>query len=106
MSVSATVGIVFLGAVATGGAFIALSWAQTRLDSTKTAVILTLEPLVGAGLGVALGDTWTVAILADGIVVLSAVLLVGWTGGRAFPLNDLILEPFSTLLANKSLGQR
>jgi drug/metabolite transporter (DMT)-like permease len=106
MSVSATVGIVFLGAVATGGAFIALSWAQTRLDSTKTAVILTLEPLVGAGLGVALGDTWTVAILAGGIVVLSAVLLVGWTGGRAFPLNDLILEPFSTLLANKSLGQR
>jgi drug/metabolite transporter (DMT)-like permease len=28
MSVSATVGIVFLGAVATGGAFIALSWAR------------------------------------------------------------------------------
>jgi drug/metabolite transporter (DMT)-like permease len=94
MSVSAAVGIVFLGAIATGGAFVALSWAQARLDSTTTAVILTLEPLVGAGLGVALGDTWTVAILAGGIAVLSAVLLVAWTGGRAFPLNDLILERF------------
>ena len=64
MSAFAAVGIVFLGDIATGGAFLALSWAQTRLDSTTTAVILTLEPLVGAGLGVALGDTWTVAIVA------------------------------------------
>jgi drug/metabolite transporter (DMT)-like permease len=106
MSMSAIFGIIFLGAVATGGAFLALSWAQTRLDATTTAVILTLEPLVGASLGVALGDTCTVAILAGGIAVLSAVLLVAWTGWRAFPLNDLILERFSALLANKSLSQR
>jgi drug/metabolite transporter (DMT)-like permease len=94
MSMSAAVGIVYLGAIATGGAFLALSWAQTRLDVTTTAVILALEPLAGAGLGVALGDTWTVPVLAGGIAVLSAVLLVAWTGGRAFPSNDLILERF------------
>jgi len=88
MSASATVGIVFLGAIATGGAFLALSWAQARLDSTTTAVILTLEPLVGAVLGVALGDTWTVAMLAGGIAVLTAVFLVAWTGRHAVPLND------------------
>ena|SRR5215207_7075976 len=87
-SVLISVGIVFLGAIATGGAFLALSWAQTRLDSTTTAVILTLEPLVGAGLGVALGDTWTVAIVAGGIAVLTAVFLVAWTGRHAVPLND------------------
>ena len=80
MSVSAAVGIVFLGVVATGGAFLALSWAQTRLDSTTTAVILTLESLVGAGLGIALGDTCTAATLAGGIAVLAAVFLVAWTG--------------------------
>jgi drug/metabolite transporter (DMT)-like permease len=62
--VSAAAGIIFLGAAATGGAFIALCWAQTRLDTTTTAVILTLEPLVGAGLGAALGDTWTATTLA------------------------------------------
>ena len=65
-----------------------MSWAQTRLDSTTTAVILTLEPVVGAGLGVALGDTWTVAIVAGGIAVLTAVFLVAWTGQQAVPLND------------------
>ena len=53
MSVPAAAGIIFLGAGGTGGTFIALSWAQTRLDTTTTAVILTLEPLVGAGLGAA-----------------------------------------------------
>jgi drug/metabolite transporter (DMT)-like permease len=88
MSASAAVGIAFLGAIATGGAFLALSWAQARLDSTTTAVILTLEPLVGAGLGVALGDTWTVAVLAGGIAVLTAIFLVAWTGRHAVPLND------------------
>ena len=105
MSVSATFGIIFLGAVATGGAFIALSWAQTHLDSTTTAVILTLEPLVGAGLGVALGDTWTVAILAGAIAVLTAVLLIAWTGGRD-SVERFDLGTVSTLLANKSLSHR
>jgi hypothetical protein len=55
-------------------------------------VILTLEPVVGAGVGVALGDTWTVAIQAGGIAVLTAVVLVAWTGRRAVSVNDLILE--------------
>lgn len=80
MSIPAAVGIVFLGAAATGGAFVALSWAQTRVDATTTAVILTLEPLVGAGLGIALGDPWTATILAGAIAVLSAVWLVARPG--------------------------
>jgi drug/metabolite transporter (DMT)-like permease len=75
ISASSAAGIIFLGATATAGAFIALSWAQTRLNATTTAVILTLEPLVGAGLGVALGDTWTAATVAGAITVLTAVLL-------------------------------
>lgn len=92
MSASAAVGIVFLGAIATGGAFLALSSAQTRLDSTTTAVILTLEPVVGASLGIALGDTWTGAILAGGIAVLTAVVLVARTGGLTVSVTELILE--------------
>jgi hypothetical protein len=33
VSGSAAAGIIFLGGAATGGASIALSWAQTRLDT-------------------------------------------------------------------------
>jgi drug/metabolite transporter (DMT)-like permease len=76
MSGSAAAGIIFLGAAATGGAFVTLTWAQTRLDTTTTAVILTLEPLVGAGLGAALGDAWTATTLAGAITVITAVCLV------------------------------
>jgi EamA-like transporter family len=76
LSGSAAAGIFFLGAAATGGAFVALGWAQTRLDATTAAVILTLEPVVGAGLGIALGDPWTAATVAGAIAVLAAVWLV------------------------------
>ena len=79
MSVPAAAGIIFLGA---GGTFIALSWAQTRLDTTTTAVILTLEPLVGAGLGAALGDAWATTTLAGVITVISAVCLVARPSGQ------------------------
>jgi drug/metabolite transporter (DMT)-like permease len=82
MSGSAAAGIIFLGAAATGGAFVTLSWAQTRLDTTTTAVILTLEPLVGAGLGAALGDTWTATTVAGAITVITAVCLVARPGGQ------------------------
>jgi drug/metabolite transporter (DMT)-like permease len=82
MSGFAAAGIIFLGAAATGGAFVALSWAQTRLDTTTTAVILTLEPLVGAGLGAALGDAWTATTLAGAITVIAAVCLVARPGGQ------------------------
>jgi drug/metabolite transporter (DMT)-like permease len=81
MSGSAAAGIIFGGA-ATGGAFIALSWAQMRLDTTTTAVIVTLEPLVGAGLGAALGDAWTATTLAGAITVISAVCLVARPSGQ------------------------
>jgi hypothetical protein len=83
MSGSAVAGIVFLGAAATAGALVALSWAQTRLDATTTAVILTLEPLVGAGLG---AEAWTATTLAGGIVVLTSVCLVARPGGRTATL--------------------
>jgi drug/metabolite transporter (DMT)-like permease len=79
---SAAAGIIFLGAAATGGAFVTLSWAQTRLDTTTTAVILTLEPLVGAGLGAALGDAWTATTLAGAITVITAVCLVARPSGQ------------------------
>ena len=93
ISGSAAAGIVFLGAVATGGAFITLSWAQTRLDTTTTAVILSLEPLVGAGLGVALGDRCTAPTLAGAIAVLTAVYLVaGSTGVTAGICSGAVLR--------------
>ena len=56
LSVPALLGLLGLGAVATAGAFVALSWAQTRGRRHHGRVLLTLEPLTGAALGVLRGD--------------------------------------------------
>ena len=72
LSVPALVGLLGLGAVATAGAFVALSWAQTRVDATTAAVLLTLEPLTGATLGVLRGDSLTVGVLIGAAAVLTA----------------------------------
>jgi drug/metabolite transporter (DMT)-like permease len=72
LSAPALLGLLGLGAVATAGAFVALTWAQTRVDATTAAVLLTLEPLTGAALGVLRGDSLTVAVLAGAVAILTA----------------------------------
>jgi drug/metabolite transporter (DMT)-like permease len=84
LSVAALLGLLGLGAVATAGAFVALSWAQTRIDATTAAVLLTLEPLTGAALGVLQGDGLTVAVLAGAVAILTAAgLAQAGLSGRA-----------------------
>lgn len=80
LSASALLGLLGLGAVATAGAFVALSWAQTRVDATTAAVLLTLEPLTGATLGVLRGEALTVAVLAGAVAILTAAGLAGTSG--------------------------
>ena len=68
--------MVFLGGVATAAAFVTVTWAQTRVDATTTAVLLTLEPVAGAVAAVALGETLTVSVLLGAVTVLAASALV------------------------------
>jgi drug/metabolite transporter (DMT)-like permease len=46
------------------------------------AAVLSLEPLVGAGLGIALGDRFTAPTLAGAIAVLTAVYVIAGSTGR------------------------
>ncbi len=73
---AAWLGLLGLGGIATAGAFVALSWAQTRVDATTAAVILTLEPVTGAVLGMVRGETLGIAFaLGAGAVVVAAGLV-------------------------------
>lgn len=65
-----------LGVIATGGAFLALTWAQSRIDATTAAVILTLEPVWGAATAVALGETLSGKVAMGAAAILIAALLV------------------------------
>lgn len=73
---AAWLGLLGLGGIATAGVFVALSWAQTRVDATTAAVILTLEPVTGAILGVVRGEALTIAFAVGASAVLVAAALV------------------------------
>lgn len=73
---AAWLGLLGLGGLATAGAFVALSWAQTRVDATTAAVILTLEPVTGAVLGMVRGETLSLAFALGAAAVLVAAAMV------------------------------
>lgn len=69
----ATLGrVLYLGAVATAAAFVAVTWAQTRVDATTTAILLTLEPVVGAVAAIVLGEPLTAAAVLGAVTLLAA----------------------------------
>ncbi|MDN5761310.1 MAG: DMT family transporter [Microlunatus sp.] len=68
--------VLYLGAVATAAAFLALTWAQSRIDATTAAVLLTLEPVVGGAAAVALGEPLTLVAVVGAAAVLGASVLV------------------------------
>ncbi len=67
---SAWAAVMALGVFATGAALLLLTWAQSRVDATTSAVVLTLEPVFGALVAVVGGE------MLDGAFVLGAVTVV------------------------------
>ena len=75
--------LIGLGALATGGAFLLLTWAQTRIDATTAAVILTLEPVFGAVTAVALGEPVILRVAAGAMLILVGATIAASPNGRA-----------------------
>lgn len=99
-------GVVYLGAAATAGAFLVLTWAQTRVDATTTAILLTLEPVVGGAAAVVLGEPVTVAAAAGAGAVLGASVLVT-TGGRpSVAVADLPMAQDGARVVTRSRARR
>lgn len=71
----AAVTVLALGVVATGGALLVLTWAQTRVDASTSAVLLTLEPVSGAATGVLRGETLSTQTVVGALLLLVAVLV-------------------------------
>ena len=64
---------VFAGALALAGQ----TWAQAHLPATRTAIIMTMEPVFAALFAVLLGgEQTTVRLLVGGLMVLTAMLVV------------------------------
>ena len=78
---NAWLSVLFLAVLASAAAMALLSWSQSRVDATRAAVILTLEPAV-AGLTAVLTGTPLTARTALGAVLLIAAMYVVELGGR------------------------
>ena len=73
-SVGAWVGLAFLGLVASALAFTVQTWSQSHLSATRTAVIMTSEPLWAGIVAVLVaGEPGSVRLLVGGALVLLAM---------------------------------
>jgi drug/metabolite transporter (DMT)-like permease len=81
--------VVFLAVLASAAAVLLLSWAQSRVSSTRAAMVLTLEPAVAGLTAVLAGNQLTARILLGGTALLLAVYVVEVSGrgrtSRAVP---------------------
>ena len=69
--------IVFLAVFATCLAYFAQTWAQSKLNPTRTAIILTMEPVFSGFAGVTIGtDTLTARMVVGAACILFAMYLV------------------------------
>lgn len=67
----------FLALVATALAFLAQTWAQTRMSAPRAAIVLTMEPVFAGIVGVTVGgDQLTARILLGGLFIVAAMYVV------------------------------
>jgi drug/metabolite transporter (DMT)-like permease len=71
------VSLLYMAAFAGALALVAQTWAQTHLAPTRTAIIMSMEPVFAALFAVLLGgESATVRMVGGGAMVLAAMLLV------------------------------
>ena len=78
----AWVSVGFLALLGTAAAMALLSWAQSQVDATRAAVILTLEPAVAGLTAVAAGTPLTTRTLVGAVLLLAAMSVVELAGRR------------------------
>lgn len=69
--------VVYMALVAGALALVAQTWAQSHLPATRSAIIMSMEPVFAAGFAVALGgESATSRMLLGGAMVLTAMIVV------------------------------
>jgi drug/metabolite transporter (DMT)-like permease len=68
--------VAYLGLVAGALTMVLQTWAQARIEPTRSAVVMAMEPVWAAGFAVALGgEVVTVRLVAGGLAILAAIYL-------------------------------
>ena len=84
------VAIIFTAVLSTAAAFWIQTWAQTLMDASRAALIMTSEVVFTALIAIAAGqEPVTVAVTVGGTLMLGAMLIVEWPSNK----DKLELEP-------------
>lgn len=84
------IAIIFTAVLSTAAAFWIQTWAQTLLDASRAALIMTSEVVFTAIIAIAAGqEPITIAVTLGGALMLGAMLIVEWPSKK----NAIELEP-------------
>jgi drug/metabolite transporter (DMT)-like permease len=76
--------VIFTAVVATALAFLIQTWAQSIMEASKVAIILTAEVIFAAVISVAVGqETLALRAVLGGFLMLVAMLVVEWPDKKA-----------------------
>ena len=71
--------VIFTAVLATAVAFFVQTWAQSLMDASRVAIILTTEIVWAAAIAVAVGqEVLSLRTIIGGVIMLGAMLLVEW----------------------------
>ena len=75
--------VLITAVLATAAGFLLQTWAQSKMDSSRVAIILTAEVPWAAGISVAVGqETLAVRTLIGGAIMIVAMLIAEWPSRR------------------------
>lgn len=81
------IAVIFTGVLATAVAFFVQTWAQSLMDASRVAIILTTEIVWAAAIAVAVGqEVLSLKTIIGGAIMLGAMLLVEWPVKKNDPL--------------------
>jgi drug/metabolite transporter (DMT)-like permease len=90
---SAWLAVLYMALIAGAGAMLMQTWAQGHLPATRTAIVMTTEPVFAAAFAVLLGvDALSWRMLAGGGLVLAAMYLVELMPPRRGPVGAVPVE--------------
>lgn len=81
--------VIFTAVFATAIAFFVQTWAQSLMDASRVAIILTAEIVWAAVISVAVGqEVLSFKTIAGGVIMLVAMLIVEWPTKKTDPLGQ------------------
>ncbi|MEN9713729.1 MAG: hypothetical protein RLZZ164_393 [Actinomycetota bacterium] len=88
------IAVVFTAVLATALAFFIQTWAQSQIEASRVAIILTSEIVFAALIAVLVGqETLSLKTIIGGALMVAAMLIVEWPGRKNDKTDALLAQP-------------